>query len=257
MIALIGSGNVATWIAGRLRDSDEFRIGQVYSRHLDNAKKLADSLGAKAIDDLKMLDPACDIFLFALRDDAYPEILNEIPFKMSIALHTAGSVSQHIFKDHAELYGVLYPLQSFSKQTDMSALEVPLFVEGDRLGKAKDIVMRLAAMLSNRSGEMTEEQRKVVHLAAVFACNFSNAMCGIADDILRDHDMSLEVLMPLLQHSLDKLKTMSPKQAQTGPAARGDTVVMGQQLFALKDERLQAIYRELSDYILSQYEEKA
>lgn len=250
MIALIGSGNVATWVASKLADSKEFAIGQVYSRNLDHARALADRVGAEAIDDLRKLNPACDVFLFALRDDAYPDILKEVPFRMSLALHTAGSVSQHIFKQYADAYGVVYPLQTLSKTMDFSAVKVPLCVEGDQLGDNHDKVMRLVSELSATHCDMSERQRAVAHLAAVFACNFSNALYGMADELLQKEGFSLELLMPLMEQTLEKLKTMSPEEAQTGPAARRDTVVMGQQMMALDDERLRAIYAAISDYIM-------
>jgi len=250
MIALIGSGNVATWVASKLAGSKEFAIGQVYSRNLDHARALADRVGAEAIDDLRKLNPACDVFLFALRDDAYPDILKEVPFRMPLALHTAGSVSQHIFKQYAYAYGVVYPLQTFSKTMDCTAVKVPLCVEGDHLGEDRDKVMRLVAELSDLHCEMTEKQRAVAHLAAVFACNFSNALCGIADELLQQEGFSLELLMPLMEQTLEKLKTMSPAEAQTGPAARRDTVVMGRQMMSLSDPRMREVYEALSAYIM-------
>ena len=255
MIALIGSGNVASWVAARLEKSREFPIGQVYSRNLAHARALADRVGAEPIDDLRKLDPACEIFLFALRDDAYPDILREVPFKMPLALHTAGSVSQQMFEHHADTFGVVYPLQTFSKTMDLSTMKVPLCVESDHLGDNLDNVMRLVAELSDTHCEMSEKQRAVAHLAAVFACNFSNALCGIADELLQKEGFSLELLMPLMEQTLAKLKAMSPAEAQTGPAVRRDTVVMGQQMMALDDERLRAIYTGISDYIMSKSDE--
>lgn len=252
MIALIGSGNVATWVASKLADSKEFAIGQVYSRNLDHARALADRVGAEAIDDLRKLNPACEIFLFALRDDAYPDILKEIPFRMPLALHTAGSVSQHIFKNYADSYGVVYPLQTLSKTMDFSTVKVPLCVESDCLGDNQAKVMRLVTELSDLHCEMTEKQRAVAHLAAVFACNFSNALYGIADELLQKEGFSLELLMPLMEQTLAKLKTMSPAEAQTGPAARRDTVVMGKQMMALSDSRMRDVYEALSTYIMEQ-----
>lgn len=250
MIALIGSGNVATWVASKLAGSKAFAIGQVYSRNLDHARALADRVGAEPIDDLRKLDPACAIFLFALRDDAYPDILREVPFKMPLALHTAGSVSQQIFEHHADTYGVVYPLQTLSKTMDFSSVKVPLCVESDHLGGNQDKVMRLVSELSDLHCEMTEAQRSVVHLAAVFACNFSNALCGIADELLQKEGFTLELLMPLMEQTLEKLKTMSPAEAQTGPAARRDTVVMGRQMMSLSDPRMREVYEALSAYIM-------
>ena len=250
MIALIGAGNVATWMAEQLKNSAEFPIAQVYSRTLAHAHALADRVGAEAIDDLRQLNPACEIFLFALRDDAYPDILKEVPFKMPLALHTAGSVSQQMFENHANAYGVVYPLQTLSKTMDFSKVKVPLCVEGDRLGDNRDKVMRLVAELSDLHCEMNEKQRAVAHLAAVFACNFSNALCGIADELLQKEGFSLELLMPLMEQTLEKLKTMSPAEAQTGPAVRRDTVVMGRQMMALSDPRMREVYEALSAYIM-------
>ncbi len=255
MIALIGSGNVATWVASKLADSKEFAIGQVYSRNLNHARALADRAGAEAIDDLRNLNPACEVYLFALRDDAYPDILKEVPFKMPVALHTAGSVSQQMFECYADAYGVVYPLQTLSKSMDFEKVKVPLCVEGDHLGDQEGKVMRLVAELSDTHCRMSEAQRAVVHLAAVFACNFSNAVCDIADRLLREQGFQLELLMPLMQQTLAKLETLSPAEAQTGPAARRDTVVMGRQMMALSDPHMREVYEALSTYIMERESE--
>ena len=248
MIALIGAGNVATWLVEKLQNSKEFPIGQVYSRHLENAKTLAEKVGAEPIDDLHQLNPACDLFVFALKDDAYPQIFSNIPFKMSTAVLTAGSVSQNVLKPFAEQYGVVYPLQTFSKNTDMSDLKVPICIENSCLGEKSGMVERFAAELSDKCCFMNESQRFATHLAAVFACNFSNAVCGMADEILRENDLDFDVLLPLLQQTMSKLDTLSPEEAQTGPAVRGDMSVMNKHLDALDDEKKE-VYHCISNYI--------
>lgn len=252
MIALIGSGNVAAWIAYRLRDSREFRIGQVYSRNLDHARRIADGVQAEAIDDIGQLSPKASLYLFSVADDAYGELLPWIPFTMPVALHTAGSVSQRVFEGHAREYGVLYPLQTFSKDTVYEGLQVPVCLETDHLEASLDRVERLAAALSDRCCRMSELQRAVAHLAAVFACNFSNAMFSIADDILKDSGMSLDLLRPLMQQTLDKLDSMSPRQAQTGPARRGDEAVMRRQIETLENPLVRELYCLISKYIREQ-----
>lgn len=249
MIALIGSGNVAHWVAERLKGSQEFPVGQVYSRRMENARALADTLGAEAIDDLSLLRPDSDIYLFSVKDDAYGEILEKVPFTMPVALHTAGSVSQNVFAGHAREYGVLYPLQTFSKTTDLGHLQVPLCVEESMIGRNRDKVHRLASELSGTCYAVDESRRAVLHLAAVFACNFGNAMNHIADDILKAEGMDLKMLLPLLQESLRKLQILSPAEAQTGPAARGDRLVMEKHLSMLEDDRVKKIYREVSRYV--------
>ena len=252
MIALIGSGNVAAWIAYRLRDSREFRIGQVYSRNLDHARRIADGVGAEAIDDIAHLSPEASMYLFSVSDDAYRKLLPQIPFTMPLALHTAGSVSQQVFAGYAVEYGVLYPLQTFSENSVYEGLQVPVCLETDHLGASLDSVERLAAALSEQRCRMSGHQRTVAHLAAVFACNFSNAMFSIADDILQENGMSLDLLRPLMQQTLDKLDVMSPRQAQTGPARRGDEVVMRRQIETLENPLVRELYCLISKYIREQ-----
>ncbi len=252
MISLVGAGNVATWIVERLCDSEEFRVSQVYSRHLCNAERLARRCGADAIDSLSDLDPDSRVFLFALSDNAYPAVLEQVPFRMPLALHTAGSVSQEVLAPFAEHYGVLYPLQTFTKAFDTAGLTVPLCMELDRLGERAGEVERLGAALSPHCHKMDEEQRNLLHLAAVFACNFGNAMCGIADDLLRAGNLDFRLLLPLLQQTVDKLRVMTPAEAQTGPARRGDTTVMEKHIAAIGNPLIQDLYRGISEYIRQQ-----
>ena len=117
------------------------------------------------------------------------------------------------------------------------------------IGRNRDKVHRLASELSGTCYAVDESRRAVLHLAAVFACNFGNAMNHIADDILKAEGMDLKMLLPLLQESLRKLQTLSPAEAQTGPAARGDRLVMEKHLSMLEDDRVKRIYREVSRYI--------
>lgn len=251
MIALIGSGNVAHWLARKLCKSTEYPIAQVYSRNLAHAQALSSEVGAQAIDNLSLLNPNCEIFLFSLKDDAYKEILTDLPFELPLALHTAGSVSQNIFQGYAKRYGVLYPLQTFTKSENMEHLSVPLCVEDNALGEHKDKVQRLAEELSDKLYDVSEEQRGVLHLAAVFACNFSNAMANIAEDILKTNNLDFQMLLPLMRQTLDKLAIMSPDMAQTGPAVRKDAAVMEKHLQMLSSEELKTIYSLMSNYIMS------
>ena len=250
MIALIGSGNVAHWLAQKLRQSSEFPIAQVYSRNVEHAQALASKVGAQAIDDLSKLNPNCEMYLFSIKDDAYSAILPALPFKLPVAIHTAGSVSQNVFQGYAENYGVLYPLQTFTKSENMEKMTVPLCIEDNALGERKCRVGRLARELSDKLYDISEEQRGVLHLAAVFACNFSNAMANMADDILKADNLDFQMLLPLMRQTLDKLQWMSPAMAQTGPAARKDAAVMEKHLQMLPSEEMKTIYRQISNYIM-------
>lgn len=250
MITLIGSGNVATWMAQRLQHSERFPIRQVYSRKLENAQRLADLCGASAIDDIKDLCPDNQVFIFALADKAYEEILPKLPFRLPAAFLTSGTVSCQCLKDYADHYGVIYPLQTFTKTQDMRALEVPLCLESDFAGEHKTLMWELARELSPTCYEVSEAQRAKMHVAAVFACNFSNAMYQIAYKLLKENGLPFEILLPVLHQTVEKVSQMTPAEAQTGPAVRGDVNVMRAQISTLSDDRLKELYRLVSELIM-------
>ena len=250
MITLIGSGNVATWIAQRLQGNPRFPITQVFSRHLEHAQTLADLLNAEAIEDIRKLNPDNQIFIFALADKAYDEILPLLPFKLPLAFTTSGTVSCQCLKDYAEQYGVIYPLQTFTKSQDMRKLEVPLCLESDFAGKHKTLMWELARELSPTCYEVSEAQRAKMHVAAVFACNFSNAMYQIAYKLLKENGLPFEILLPVLRQTVEKVSQMTPAEAQTGPAVRGDVNVMRAQISTLSDDRLKELYRLVSELIM-------
>ncbi len=249
MITLIGSGNVATWMAQRLQGSSRFPVTQVYSRRLENARRIAALSDAEAIDDIRQLKPGNQLFVFALADNAYETVLPQLPFRLPAAFMTSGTVSCQRLKDYADSYGVIYPLQTFTKSQDMRAMEVPLCIESDNACRFKSQMWDMARELSPKCYEVSETQRARMHLAAVFACNFSNAMCRIAYDLLQEKGLPFEILLPLLHQTVDKLEVMPPAEAQTGPAARRDENVMRAQLSELDDERLRQLYRMMSELI--------
>lgn len=250
MITLIGSGNVATWMAQRLQHSERFPITQVYSRKLENARVLAELSGAEAIDDIKALNPDNQVFVFALADKAYDGILPQLPFRMPLAFTTSGTVSCQCLSPYSERFGVIYPLQTFSKSQNMYDLEVPLCLESDFVGEKKELMYNIAHELSPTSYEVSELQRARMHVAAVFACNFSNAMYQVAYKLLSENNLPFEMLMPLLRQTVAKLETMTPAEAQTGPAARRDENVMQTHMESLDDPKYKEIYRLMSELII-------
>ena len=265
MITLVGSGNVATWMAQRLQGSSRFPVTQVYSRKIENARQLAALSDAEAIADIRLLNPGNQVFIFALADNAYEEVLPQLPFRLPLAFMTSGTVSCQCLRDYAERYGVIYPLQTFTKSQDMKGLEVPLCLEYQEptpqgvesqhplgSGDSCELMWSLARELSPLCYEVSESQRARMHLAAVFACNFSNAMFRIADNLLKEENLPFEILLPLLRQTVNKLEDMSPAEAQTGPAARRDVNVMKTQLAELKNERLREVYRMMSEMIMGE-----
>jgi predicted short-subunit dehydrogenase-like oxidoreductase (DUF2520 family) len=248
-VSLIGSGNIAHWMVFALRKAG-VHICQVYSRRRDHATDLASLAGAEAIDDMALLKSGSDLYLFAVKDDSYEGLLRQLPFRLPLAAHTAGSLSIQLFRPYAETYGILYPYQSVNKGMDFEGVEVPLCVEASCVN-AENELLTLAQRLSQNVQLLDESQRLVLHRAAIFGCNFTNAMYSIAYDILREHHIDWRMILPLLQNTLDKVKTMNPHEAQTGPAKRGDQNIIQKHQEALQDEQLKEIYRLITEYIMS------
>ena len=246
-IALIGAGNVATCLGPRLKEAGH-EITAVYSRTVESARILADRLGATFTTDLKAVS-ASDAAIVMLKDDALKELAPAIAdsLKDSLLLHTAGSVPMDIwYTAGAMKYGVLYPMQTFSKTSVIDWSQVPLFIEGSS-DQTLNSIKELALTVSPDVTVLSSEGRKKLHLAAVFTCNFSNHMYAIAEQLLADEGVPFRVMLPLVRETARKVETMSPKDAQTGPAIRGDRKVIDEHLALLKDNpEFAELYRLIS-----------
>ncbi len=234
-IALIGAGRVASCMGPRLKQAGHTVTG-VYSRTLANAEQLAKVVGSPAFDCLESV-PEADVYLVMLSDDALLQLAPAIVKgrEKALFLHTAGSVPMDLWKEAgAKCYGVLYAMQTFSKGADIDWPEVPVFVEGCNPAEL-EIVRNLASDLSGKVTELSSEGRKKLHVAAVFTCNFSNHMYAIAQKLLATEGVPFSVMLPLVRETARKVETMSPEDAQTGPAIRGDRKVMDQHLELLKE----------------------
>ena len=174
----------------------------------------------------------------------------------ALFLHTAGSVAIDIFKGYASRYGVLYPMQTFSKHRRVSFREIPCFVEAS--GEAELAVVReLAESISEHVVDCDSEKRKKMHLAAVLACNLTNHCYRLAERVLEREQIDFGLFLPLIEETARKVKTMSPKDAQTGPMVRYDQSVMAMQMAMLPDERTREIYRLMAESIHEDYTSKA
>ena len=227
-IVMIGSGNLATQLSLALKDAGR-EIVQVYSRTEAHAQELAEQLG-------------CDC-------------TTAIEAPKALFLHTAGSVAMDVFKGYASHYGVLYPMQTFSKHRRVSFREIPCFVEAS--GEAELAVVReLAESISEHVVDCDSEKRKKMHLAAVLACNLTNHCYRLAERVLEREQIDFGLFLPLIEETARKVKTMSPKDAQTGPMVRYDQNVMAMQMAMLPDERTREIYRLMAESIHEDYTTK-
>ncbi len=252
-IAVLGSGNVATHLSKALIKSG-YPVHQVWSRHYDNAIELALEIGANSIPSLIDISQSIEVIVIAVSDDAIESVASQIPNKENrIILHTSGTTSLEILKKFTSHCGVLYPLQTFSKSADIDFSQVPLFIEADSF-YAQDKISEIANHLSLKVNQADSETRALLHISAVFACNFTNHLYSIAAQILKDKNLSFDLLKPLIKETTEKALLNLPYSVQTGPAKRNDELTINKHLQLLQlHPNWQNIYQLLSQDIVKMY----
>lgn len=249
-ISLIGAGNVSASIFRAILSKD-LELVQVFSRKIENAQFLVNQLGfAKpsfSIANLNELTNEADCYIVCVKDDAIAEVLANLPFKDKLVVHTSGSVSLDVFKGFTN-YGVFYPLQTFSKEKPIDFDDVPLCVEGSSKEVA-GVLLELGSMLSNKVVELNSQQREVLHLAAVFACNFSNYMYQVAHELTTKNEIDFSILLPLINETATKIKEQEPKKVQTGPAIRNDRKTIDKHLAMLQNNPNKELYQLITELI--------
>lgn len=223
---LIGAGNVATRLEQALREAGHEVL----------------SVGGRTRRAPVPLD--ADIYIIAVSDRSIASVANELTGVKGLVVHTAGSVPMDVLPQKRR--GVLYPLQTLSKGRCVDFTRVPLFVESD---SDLPFLTDLASSLSRNVHTLDSCRRKSIHLAAVFCCNFTNALYSMAHRLLRLEDIPFDVLLPLIDETAAKVHELKPQQAQTGPAVRWDMEVMQAQMALLPDDEMRQIYSLLSKYI--------
>lgn len=249
-VVFIGAGNLATNLAKALYYKG-FRIVQVYSRTEESARTLAQAVEAAYTTDLASVAADAQLYIVALKDAAFVRMLPEIVAGRENALwvHTAGSIPMNVWAGRVERYGVFYPMQTFSRQRMADFRQIPVFVESNSAEDAR-FLKDIASALSGKVYEATSEQRKSLHLAAVFACNFTNHMYTLAAGLLEKYGLPFEVMLPLIDETAHKVHELEPRLAQTGPAVRYDGNVIGEHLQMLAGEpQMQELYKLISDSI--------
>ncbi|WP_075351865.1 Rossmann-like and DUF2520 domain-containing protein [Algoriphagus marinus] len=251
-IAIIGAGNVAWHLAPALEDAGH-TITEVYARTLKSAEKVVERVyEAVPKDDLDFSDSKAELFILAIRDTAIPEVSDEIILPDgAILIHTSGTVSLDVLNFSSATYtGVFYPLQSFTIGKKIEWEELPILIESEDeeiLQKLK----KLAKSLTHQVFMVRSKDRKGLHVAAVFASNFSNHMIRIAEEIMRRQGLDFEMLKPLIIETISKSLQIGAKTAQTGPAIREDYETLEEHhQFLNYNEQIAEIYRLISQDII-------
>jgi predicted short-subunit dehydrogenase-like oxidoreductase (DUF2520 family) len=250
-IVLLGAGNVG-WHLGHRLAQQGLGVVQVYSRQQAKAVELADSLACQGICQLSELNTEVDLYVLAVPDAAIAPLSEELsqwlPPSARI-LHCSGATPLGAISEYFTMRGVLYPLQSFSRYREVDFSLVPLCIWANTL-EFQSYLLSLAQQLSSKHRLLEDDQRLQLHLAAVWVNNFSNALYGIAEKLLAENNIPFDWLMPLISETAAKVQVLSPAQAQTGPAVRGDQPTIDRHLSLLRQHpQWAALYQLLSDEI--------
>ncbi|MCD7932606.1 MAG: DUF2520 domain-containing protein [Tannerellaceae bacterium] len=248
-IVFIGAGNLATGLSLEMQRVG-MTISQVYSRTSESAETLAKRLGCAWTTSPEEVLPDADLYIFSVKDAVLPDLIRQIKPNNGLWVHTAGSVPIDVFEGHVQRYGVLYPLQTFSKDRRISLEGVPVFLELNNPEDEKTL-KKVAKVLTKEVHGLSSEKRKSLHLAAVFACNFTNHMYALAAKVLEKQDIPYDVLLPLINETAAKIREIPPAEAQTGPAVRYDKNIIDKQMAMLEDPAMRTIYQLLSQNIYS------
>ena len=248
-IVLIGAGNLATHLGKALHAAGHDMV-QVFSRTMQSAETLASLLDAEPLTDISQVRDDADVYIFSVKDSALEQLISQLcGGEKKVFLHTAGSMPMSVFRGKALHYGVLYPMQTFSKQREVDFSIIPCFIEANDEFALKQIE-GLAGQISHRVYQLSSEDRKYLHLSAVFACNFANHCYAASQKLLQQHGIPFDVMLPLIDETAAKVHGMTPKEAQTGPAVRYDENVIGKQIQLLENQPyFQKIYDCMSKSI--------
>jgi predicted short-subunit dehydrogenase-like oxidoreductase (DUF2520 family) len=243
-VSIIGAGNVATHLYKVFNKSEQVTVVQWYSRDLDKIKSYMNNVSIT--DQLSELKPA-DVYIIAVSDDAIAAVSEQLPFKDRLVVHTSGSVSIYDL-DKKNKRGVFYPLQTFSKEAKVDFKQVPICIE--TIGKKNyPLLKSLAKTISSKVYKVNPDQRKTLHLAAVFVNNFTNQLYRIAHEITESEGVEFDILKPLILETAKKVQNLSPYMAQTGPAKRNDKKTIKKHLKQLENEHHKAVYTLLTESI--------
>ena len=244
-IILIGSGNVATHL-GLSLFSKGYNIKQVWSKHLTNAKSLASKLNSTATNNLKNIEEA-DLYIVSVKDNMLEFTINQL--KVNNIVHTSGTIGLEIFNSKIKNYGVFYPLQTFNKKIVLDLITTPICVEASN-DKFQKNLLKIGKDVSKKVIKINSEQRRKLHLAAVFACNFTNHMFTIADKILLQNNIDFKLLLPIINQTVKKLHRNKPSKVQTGPAQRKETKIINSHINQLSDKKIKELYELITESII-------
>lgn len=243
-VVVIGSGNVAQHLIKAIGSCKGVQLVQAVARHPEKLYHLLPQ--DKITGNFNQILEA-DVYIISVTDDAIAQVASQLHFTGRLVTHTSGSVGMGQL-DTRNRRGVFYPLQTFSKSKDVDFSTVPLCLESEHASDYT-ILQNLAELLSENVYAINSTQRQSLHVAAVFASNFTNHMYALSNNICKQNNIPFSILEPLIQETAHKATQMPPLQAQTGPAVRNDTTTLQKHMDFLQDDAIKNIYKLLTQSI--------
>lgn len=243
-VVIIGSGNVAQHLIKVMQIAANVNLVQVFARNKESVLHLIAE--DKITSDYNAIKEA-DVYIISVSDNAIAEVAENLPFQNRLVVHTSGTSELSVL-DTKNRKGVFYPLQTFSKSKEIDFTSIPICLEVEN-GEDFKTLQSLSQNISEKVFAISSEQRKSLHVAAVFVCNFVNHMYTIGNQICEEHNVPFEVLQPLIMETAQKISTLKPEDAQTGPALRNDTKTINKHLEFLQNSDYQELYKLLTQSI--------
>jgi len=247
-IVILGAGNVAWHLGHQFRGAGH-KVVQVVNRSQSSGRELADALHAEFTDSFDKINRDADLYIAAISDDFILPVIEQAGLQEQFVVHTAGSLSIDILRGNHNHCGVLYPLQTLTKGRPVDFNKIPVLIEA---GTAEDLdkLRQLALSISGNVHQVSSYDRLLLHLAAVFASNFTNHLLVVAYELLKERGMDFSLLHELSEETIAKAFSILPVNAQTGPAFRGNISVINRHLNLLEQHpAIRELYSKLSDSI--------
>ena len=240
-VILLGSGNVATHLFQAFSKANGVEVVQVFSRTV--SKDFPETLQTSDYKEIK----AADVYIICVSDSAISSVSSQLSFKNRLVVHTSGSSDLNLL-DSKNKKGVFYPLQTFTKNKAVDFSEIPICLEAENVSDY-NFLEKVAKSISKNIYDISSEQRKALHVSAVFVCNFTNHLYTIGNTICLENNIPFEILQPLIEETAEKIKSLSPSDAQTGPAVRNDQKTIEKHIDFLTNENQKEIYKILTKSI--------
>ena len=252
-VAIIGSGNVA-YVYSKVLKNKGINLRYVFVRNQERLSEVEKLFGVKAISDYETLF-SCDLIIIAVKDDAIEEVAAKLQNYKGVLVHTSGTQNITALQC-VDNYGVIYPLQTLSKDYDVDFKSVPILINASS-SEVNGKLRLIAEKMSDVVIECSDEDRRYIHMNAVYVSNFVNVMLQIGEKLLKEKSLSISILEPLVKETVNKEFSMGAEKALTGPARRGDVETINKHLDLLKNnEEEKEVYKLLTNYIINKYLEK-